>query len=143
MDRFRERLLEKLEETQEFPAKSSTSKSSNSKTTSSSKSSKPSSSSSSKRRHNSNSTSSKRHEESRSSHRRHSKSPTVDEYSASPISGKRSREDLPDLKEEGEASDDEVGASSHGQSKRAKHRDDEVIHCWQHNICSLLELSLP
>ena len=126
VDRFRERLLEKLEETQETPAKS---KSSNSRTaTASSKSLKTSASASSKRHHNSSSTSSRRHEDARSSHRRHSKSPSGD-YAASPMSGKRSRDDLPELREEGEASDDEAGGgSSHSQPKRSRHRDDEVLY---------------
>ncbi|EUB59243.1 U2-associated protein SR140 [Echinococcus granulosus] len=126
VDRFRERLLERLEETQEASAKSSSSKSiGNSKNSSSSKSSKPPfSSASSKRRHGSNSSTSKRHDDNRSSRRRHSRSPDDGTYSASPMSGKRLREELADVREEGEASDDE-GGNTHNQHKRSRRRDDE------------------
>ncbi|VDM33660.1 unnamed protein product [Hydatigera taeniaeformis] len=126
VDRFRERLLERLEETQEASTKSSSSKPvGSSKNSSSSKSSKTSfPSSTSKRRHGSSSSASKRHDDSRSSRRRHSRSPDEDTYSASPMSGKRTREELTDLREEGEASDDE-GGNSHNQHKRSRRRDDE------------------
>ncbi|KAL5968583.1 U2 snRNP-associated SURP motif-containing protein [Taenia solium] len=127
VDRFRERLLERLEETQEASTKSSSSKSTGTnKNYSSSKSSKTSSSTSTKRRHGSNNSINKRHDDSRSSRRRHSRSPDEDIYSASPMSGKRPREELTDVREEGEASDDESG-NAHSQNKRSRRRDDEAI----------------
>ncbi|KAM7535632.1 hypothetical protein Aperf_G00000101170 [Anoplocephala perfoliata] len=125
VDRYRQRLMEKLDETSSIPEASS--KSSCSKLMKTSSKLPRSSTSSSSRRHHSGTSSSgnRRHEESsRSSKRKHSRSPGNKDHSASPVNSKRSREDISDIKEEGEASDDD-GGSSHNSHKRSKHRDDE------------------
>lgn len=127
VDRYRERLLEKLDETASIGEAASSKAASFKSMKTSSKLLKTSTSSSSRRHHSGTSSSSnRRHDEgSRSSKHKRSKSPGNRDRSASPVTSKRPREDISDIKEEGEASDDD-GGSSHNSHKRSKHRDDEV-----------------
>uniref|UniRef100_A0A5K3F9S0 U2 snRNP-associated SURP motif-containing protein n=1 Tax=Mesocestoides corti TaxID=53468 RepID=A0A5K3F9S0_MESCO len=132
VERFRERLLERLGESKDS-SPSPTHKISKSASGSKSSKSKPSSSSSASnttRRHHG--SSSKRHgghspPRSTRSSRKRSSNPPSDSESSVPSTEKRFRDDAPEPREEGEASDDDAG-SVPGQLKRAKHREDEGRH---------------
>ncbi|VDL60515.1 unnamed protein product [Hymenolepis diminuta] len=128
VDRYRERLLERLDETSSIPESSSlkNSMSSSKPAKAPSKPSRTSSGSSSKH-HRPSSNSGRRHEDRSSNKYKRSKSPDASkkDHPASPFTAKRSRGDgLTAVREEGETSSDDISSAR----KRPKYRDDEGRH---------------